>query len=130
MGILDSGGTRHMSNKRDNFSELNSADGYVIGDNQEGIKSEGSSGIYIITIMDGVKRYITLSNLLYAPNLLYNVVYVLQAQKRSFKVVFNDDQDMGARHRNGGAYSQMIWWGKDDWDGDTWRAVQVDDYGV
>lgn len=60
------------------------------------MKSEGSQMIDIVTMGDGVKKYITLNNVLYLPDLLYNVMSVSQAWKRHLKVVFADNWSMGS----------------------------------
>lgn len=68
--ILNLGGTRHMSNQRENFSEFTGANACIMVGNQKVMRLEESGTIGIMTAVEGVSKRLTFLDVLYVPDFL------------------------------------------------------------
>lgn len=96
--ILDSGCTKHMTNRKENFVSFTSERGTVKVGNDETIQSLGYGKVKVTAIVKGKKRDVVLSHVLYAPDLIYNLISMSQARRNNFRIIIdanNKKPDMG-----------------------------------
>ena len=91
--IIDSGASSHMCNEQSNFKEfvqLQSTEKVALGDGSTlDVKGEGTIDMEMI-LQDGTRRVCVLNNVLYVPNLAYNLVSVSRATDAGKTVDFDD----------------------------------------
>lgn len=87
--VVDSACTRHISNNRNNFDTFSACDRTVNVGNYETIRSCSIRDVSIVTVVDGKKFNVTLQDVLYLPNIMYNLIGVLRVRKNDCGVVID-----------------------------------------
>jgi hypothetical protein len=90
MGTIDSGCTRHVTAREDWFTVKHPSDGNITvgGKNQIPIRAVGEVALDVID-SKGVKKQLKLKNVLFAPDLKFNLFSIPAAVKDNFHFTFN-----------------------------------------
>lgn len=89
--ILDSGSTRHMTNRRDHFLDFTKSNGTIKIRNSEFIQSKVYGTLRVFAIVRGVINDFTLRNAFYVPLITYNLISVLQTRINDFQVIIDNN---------------------------------------
>ena len=91
--ILDSGATSHLCGNQSSFLEIKDHYSRVtIGDGHEmGVTGIGKIQIFM-NLPDGTKRKTILHNVLYVPDLAFNLISVSKVTAAGYKISFDDNQ--------------------------------------
>lgn len=91
--MLDSCCSRHMSNNRAYLSDVLECEKIVQAGNSETIPSYGVDNVRMAAVVDGTKHNITLTNTIYTPKIMQNLIFIAQARKRNFRARIYDDPE-------------------------------------
>jgi hypothetical protein len=89
--IVDSGATRHMCSEKSNFRRIDETfSGNVKVANGQTIRAKGVGDVELIIFTEGEVFSVTLSNVLWVPELNENLISVNQLVRKRFVVEFRD----------------------------------------
>lgn len=91
--MVDSGCSAHMTNEISHFTKYTNRKSQVQVGNQEFMESEGYGTVDIWTVSDGKTQKVTLHDVVYAPNILYNLLSVSKARKNGCKLTIDDENE-------------------------------------
>lgn len=74
--VLDTECIRHMVNRREYLNIFEAVQGPIQAGGQEVMKSEGHDTVGVITVVNEIKKRITLHAILYVPRLLYDLISI------------------------------------------------------
>ncbi|GMF41455.1 unnamed protein product [Phytophthora fragariaefolia] len=113
---VDSGCTRHITAVKDWFTSLTSSSGSITVGGKTEIPVEGTGSIRLVMEdAKGATRTVDLDNVLYAPNLKFNLLSVPNAVRNDFKIVFDP--------KKGTLYYRILVRLKH-----SWTSTFIDDY--
>ena len=93
--MLDSACTRHISNCREHFATFTPCSGQVQVGNNDTVKSEGVGLVRMDAVVNGNRKRISLNNVIYAPEMMHNLISVSCVCKKGIRVTI--DCDSGGR---------------------------------
>ena len=89
--IIDSACTAHMTNDQSNFTAFVSQDCSVQVGNKQFLDTKGVGTVVAMAIVKKKKQAITFSDVLYVPNILYNLLSVSCTRQKGFRSVFDKE---------------------------------------
>lgn len=90
--MLDSGCTSHISNNRSFFRTFLEKKGSIQVGNHEFIESHGVGTVNIKTAVHGVLNNVVLHDVLYAPDIVHNLISVSKVRRKNFRVIVDNDE--------------------------------------
>ena len=91
--IIYSGSTAHMCSDRSLFQSFKNYKRSIQVGNSEFLEASGIGEVDIIARVQGRDTTITLKDVLFVPNILYNLVSASRCRKNGYKIVFENDKD-------------------------------------
>ena len=91
--IIDSGSTAHMCSDRSMFQSFKNYKRSIQVGNSEFIEASGIGEVDIIARVQGKDTTITLKEVLFVPNILYNLISSSRCRKNGYKIVFENNKD-------------------------------------
>lgn len=98
--ILYLGFSKHMCNNKSYFIEFTPSEGDVQVGNNKVLTPLGIRTVKLTTVVDGLEHFLTLKNVLYAPDTIHNLISISQARKRAFRVRIDEDPEDSTRRKN------------------------------
>lgn len=89
--MVDSACTRHICNNRHNFSHVSETNDTVQVGNSEEIRAEGVGTVPVSCTVDGEAVDLKLTDVLYCPNIIYNLISSSQTRKNGLRTEIDDD---------------------------------------
>lgn len=89
--MLDSACTSHICNDKSAFVSIRNNDSKVQVGNHNYVDSTAIGTVILRTIVDGKSRQLRLEDVIYAPEIIYNLISVSKARRNGFKFVVDDD---------------------------------------
>lgn len=92
--LVDSGATSHMTNRRDAFISFKPLDeeNVVVVANNNTLKVKGVGDINVEQVLDGKTEDVSITNVLYVPNICANLLSVSQLVAKGFTIKFDDSE--------------------------------------
>lgn len=91
--MIDTASTRHMVDDHRCFLASTPSDGEVQIGNNETIASLGVGRIEVCFVVKGVQHYTILHNVVYAPDIIHNLIAVIKVRKRKLKIIIGDNEN-------------------------------------
>lgn len=91
--MMDSACTRHLTIDRYSFCSFSSGLDSVHVGNGATIQILFSGSAMAETMLDAVRHTITFHNVLYVPDLMYNLISIPVARRKALQITINDDNN-------------------------------------
>lgn len=89
--MVDSACTRHICNNRESFFNLTETTGTIQVGNKEEIAARGVGSVQVLSTVNGKIIPLLLQNVLYSPDIMYNLISSSQARKNGLRTEIDDD---------------------------------------
>lgn len=90
--MMDSACTKHMANRREYFVDFTPGHGVVQVGNNETIQSYGTGSVRVLGTSNGQRNYVTLHNVAYVPEIMFNLISVSRVRRKGFRIVIDEDE--------------------------------------
>lgn len=89
--MVDCACTRHICNDKSSFSKLVCANNTVQVGNQDCLAAHGSGSVSLSSMVDGVELKLELHDVLYCPQMMYNLISSSATRKKGLRTEIDDD---------------------------------------